>query len=98
MGAEEVNAFLTHLVVSENVAASTQAQALSALLSCTSMSSAILCPDSRCGARPKAAKTAGSDDARRGSRNSQSARKAAEARGRSSLRCRSSPARGTWSA
>jgi hypothetical protein len=32
MGAEEVNAFLTHLVVSENVAASTQAQALSALL------------------------------------------------------------------
>ncbi len=32
MGADEVNAFLTHLAVSENVAASTQAQALSALL------------------------------------------------------------------
>jgi integron integrase len=32
MGAEEVNAFLTHLAVSENIAASTQAQALSALL------------------------------------------------------------------
>jgi len=32
MGAGEVNAFLTHLAVGENVAASTQAQALSALL------------------------------------------------------------------
>jgi hypothetical protein len=32
MGAIEVNAFLTHLAVSENVAASTQAQARSALL------------------------------------------------------------------
>ena len=32
MGAEEINAFLTHLAVERNVAASTQAQALSALL------------------------------------------------------------------
>jgi site-specific recombinase XerD len=32
MGAEEVNAFLSHLAVEENVSASTQAQALSALL------------------------------------------------------------------
>src|SRR5688572_31184050 len=32
MGAEEVNKFLTHLAVSEQVAASTQTQALSALL------------------------------------------------------------------
>ena len=32
MGAEQVNAFLTHLAVEKNVAASTQAQALSALV------------------------------------------------------------------
>ncbi len=32
MGASEVEAFLTHLAVTENVAASTQNQALSALL------------------------------------------------------------------
>lgn len=32
MGTEQVNAFLTHLATSENVAASTQSQALSALL------------------------------------------------------------------
>jgi site-specific recombinase XerD len=32
MGAAEVEAFLTHLAVNENVAASTQNQALSALL------------------------------------------------------------------
>jgi len=32
MGAPEVEAFLTHLAVNENVAASTQKQALSALL------------------------------------------------------------------
>ena len=33
MGSDEVNAFLTHLAVNENVAASTQNQALSAILS-----------------------------------------------------------------
>ena len=33
MGSDEVNAFLTHLAVSKNVAASTQNQALSAILS-----------------------------------------------------------------
>ena len=32
MGADEVNAFLTHLAVEGNVSASTQAQALSALI------------------------------------------------------------------
>jgi site-specific recombinase XerD len=32
MGAEEVNGFLTHLAAEKNVAAATQAQALSALL------------------------------------------------------------------
>ncbi len=32
MGGDEVNAFLTHLAVAENVAASTQNQALSAIL------------------------------------------------------------------
>ena len=32
MGGDEVNAFLTHLAVSENVAASTQNQAFSAVL------------------------------------------------------------------
>jgi hypothetical protein len=32
MGADEVNAFLTHLAVNDNVSASTQGQALSAIL------------------------------------------------------------------
>lgn len=81
MGETEINAFLTHLAVKEQVAASTQNQALAAPAAVSQSALRVSLPhctgfsgrrDQRCRASPQTRPFAGSDDPRRSQNGSES--------------------------